>query len=313
MIFAIYRKAFAVLREKPWRLWGISLLAVFLRLLADAGFAGILAVGFGVTLLLNASMARIYLRGCHGEAVECAQLFEGFRKENIARVTGGMAWRWLWLALWVAVPAAFAVVAAVWRGFQTWVYWSHSGYYSHGVAPNLLLVLCLVACAAGVVMAVIKRYAYALTPYILMTRPEVNATQAIKISEKETVGYRGKMFLADLLAYMGAGVLVLLFALISQIPVIGFVGMILIIATVVLLPLFLGLIHAAFYDEIQKCAADPAYRAQYFPVPPVGPAGPAAVQEDSGAPQAPANFCPNCGTKLSGNSAFCPNCGTKVN
>ena len=38
-------------------------------------------------------------------------------------------------------------------------------------------------------------------PYILMTRPDVKATEAIQVSARETKGYRGKMFLADLLIY----------------------------------------------------------------------------------------------------------------
>lgn len=273
MISVIYKKAFNVLKQKPLKLWGISLLSMFLAYVAGIGFVGILAIGFVVELLLNASMACIYLRGLHGEEVECAQLFEGFKKENIARVAGGMAWQSLWVTLWSLIPVC------------------------------------------GFVFAMIKSYTYAFTPYIVMTRPEVNATQAIKVSEKETMGYRGKMFGADILAIGILAATVLILSLLGAIPFIGvlfrIVNFLVIVAAIVFLPLFLGLVHAAFYEEIQKCNADPAYRSQYFPVMPVAPAAPAAQQAPA-APEGPVIFCPNCGTKVSAGSAFCPTCGTKL-
>ena len=65
---------------------------------------------------------------------------------------------------------------------------------------------------AGLVLGPVKLYTYRLTPYILMTRPDVKATEAIQVSARETKGYRGKMFLADLLIY-GSWALVLLLLL----------------------------------------------------------------------------------------------------
>ena len=47
---------------------------------------------------------------------------------------------------------------------------------------------------AGLVLGPVKLYTYRLTPYILMTRPDVKATEAIQVSARETKGYRGKMF-----------------------------------------------------------------------------------------------------------------------
>lgn len=52
MVSSIYKKTFSVLMKRPFRLWGISLLAEFLCLVAYAGFIGVLrcasAVGFHV-------------------------------------------------------------------------------------------------------------------------------------------------------------------------------------------------------------------------------------------------------------------------
>ena len=269
MIKVIYQRAFEVLKKKPLRLWGISLLSVVLAYLAQIGFAGILAIGIAATWLLDAAMANVYLKGLHGEDVECADLFSTFKKDSIARVTGGMGWKALWTFLWGLIPVC------------------------------------------GFVFAIIKKYTYAFTPYILLHRPEVNATQAIKVSEKETEGYRGKMFLADFLAVLCFGLILLILVQLGRIHYVGFlfqfVCFVVLVAGLALLPLFLGLVRAAFYEEIQHCNADPAYRARYFPV---APAAPTAAPTE---PQGPTAFCPNCGSKIPEGTAFCPNCGTKLN
>ena len=44
MVSSIYKKTFSVLMKRPFRLWGISLLAEFLCLVAYAGFIGVPAV-----------------------------------------------------------------------------------------------------------------------------------------------------------------------------------------------------------------------------------------------------------------------------
>ena len=48
MVSSIYKKTFSVLMKRPFRLWGISLLAEFLCLVAYAGFLCASAVGFHV-------------------------------------------------------------------------------------------------------------------------------------------------------------------------------------------------------------------------------------------------------------------------
>ena len=46
MVSSIYKKTFSVLMKRPFRLWGISLLAEFLCLVAYAGFIGVPAAAF---------------------------------------------------------------------------------------------------------------------------------------------------------------------------------------------------------------------------------------------------------------------------
>ena len=61
MVTSIYKKAFAVLRQKPVTLWGISLLCGLLELLAFIGFGAVPVGAFIVAWALEAGMAMIYL------------------------------------------------------------------------------------------------------------------------------------------------------------------------------------------------------------------------------------------------------------
>lgn len=143
---------------------------------------------------------------------------------------------------------------------------------------------------AGLVLGPVKLYTYRLTPYILMTRPDVKATEAIQVSARETKGYRGKVFLADLLIY-GSWALVLLLLLgLAQIRFLHVPFYVLLALAAVLgaalTPLVAGLAQAGFYDEIQHCLADPAYSARYAPPAPPAYIPPAAVSSPK-AQQAP--------------------------
>ena len=53
MVKDLYQKSFSVLMKRPFRLWGLSLLAGVLLLAAQAGFIGVPAVAFCAALLLG--------------------------------------------------------------------------------------------------------------------------------------------------------------------------------------------------------------------------------------------------------------------
>ena len=303
MISTLYQKTFSVLMKRPLRLWGITLLSSVLLVVVHIGFIGIPAVGFCALLLLEASMSMIYLNSYRtGLEPKTAYLFAAFRKDRIWRVLGGMAWMYLWIFLWSLIPIV------------------------------------------GIVFGVIRAYEYAFVPYILMTRDDVRPTEAIKVSKAETMGYKGKLFGADLLLEGAYFVVILLLSLLSMIPYVGIVFTILrIVLTVafgVLAPLFLGILHAAFYVEIQnRRAAAPQPSAPAQPVPPVIPA-PASEPETQPAPQGepvvtaqepevpvqpepeqeapeqpqPAEpRCPHCGAAVKTPGAvFCTSCGRRL-
>ena len=150
----------------------------------------------------------------------------------------------------------------------------------------------------GIVFAVIRAYEYRFTPYILMTRDDVRATDAIKLSKQETMGYKGKMFWADMLIvllYLAAALVLLILSLIPFIGVLfRVVNTLLSIAFSLFAPLFLGIVQAAFYVETKSAPAAPAQPtpptipAPVAPVAPTAPAAPEAPVTEAPAEEAPA-------------------------
>ena len=239
MIMAIYRKAFGVLMRKPLKLWGISLLYLFLSCVGVAlcGIA-IPIFGIAVALLLETSMTIIFLRGYRGEDVRAVNLFDCFRDwATIKRVLCGMGWMLLWIFLWSLIPIV------------------------------------------GIIFALIRTYEYRLTPYILVMEPDVKPSEAIKLSKQRTMGWKGKMFGADILIVVFFYVAFLILLLLARIPYAGIVFAILLVLFVILFcllaPLFIGLVQAAFYEEIRTWGSYPG-RAAYAPVKPAPAPGPYA-------------------------------------
>jgi len=110
------------------------------------------------------------------------------------------------------------------------------------------------------VMNVIKYYSYSFVPYILLTDKEISATEALRKSMRMTDGYKGKMFGADILIVAGVVVVLGILAGLAQIRYIGFLfGLALFLvylAVVLFLPLFIGLVHTAFFEEISAVHED---------------------------------------------------------
>lgn len=297
MIKTIFTRAFHVLMKKPLKLWGISLLSVVLSgvLTALCGVA-IPVLGLAVSVLMSTAMTMIYLSGYRGEDVQVVQLFSCFKDWQTAkRVILGMAWMYLWIFLWSLIPVV------------------------------------------GFVFAIIRSYQYRLTPYILVTEPEVSITDAIKESAKRTEGYKLKMWLAEVLTYVAIFVAALILGLLTAIPYVGIlfgiVTFVFSIAVAALSPLFLGLVQAAFYEEITNptIPAAPVVKpvpvvpvTPVAPVAPVVPAAPVAPVEPAApaapvvpvapvAPAAPAAaFCPKCGAPHAPTAKFCGKCGQSL-
>ena len=100
---------------------------------------------------------------------------------------------------------------------------------------------------------VVKAYSYIFTPYILLTRPDISAMDALKLSMRQTEGYKLRMFGANILMGLILILLIVVFALMMFVPVLGWiVGGLGIIVSLILYPLFSGLVMAGFYQEAQS-------------------------------------------------------------
>lgn len=213
-VFDFYRKALAVLAKKPVRLWGLSLLYVFIAAIISGLGSLVPIISLPIVLLLSLGFTGVLLDGYHGLNVRSEQLFQGFKKDRVVRNGAGMCWMELWTLIWSLVP----------------------------------------------VMNIIKAYSYSFTPYILLTDSEITPTEALRKSMRMTDGYKGKMFWADILIGLIIGVAVIVLALLTRIPYIGFIfGIALFVgylAVCLFLPIFSGLLRTAFFEEISAVHKD---------------------------------------------------------
>ncbi len=165
-----------------------------------------------VILTLTAGMYMIYLDGYHKKEVYSDQLFAGFK--NFPHVAGGMCWKGLWIFIWALIPIV------------------------------------------GIVFAIVKTFSYAFVPFVLIEKPNISATEALRYSMKKTKGYKGKMFIAWILPIAAVAVISTVLALLAMIPYVGIIfsgiGFLFTIAYSVLMPLFLGLVSAGFYDMAEN-------------------------------------------------------------
>lgn len=118
MIFKILGRALKVVAKKPFRLWGISLLAELLICVAAFAFSGVPGIAIGIALLIGVGNTMVFLHGYRGEQVETVQLFDAFRgKDTLKRSLFGMLWKELWVFLWSLIPFAGAVFKII-RTYQ---------------------------------------------------------------------------------------------------------------------------------------------------------------------------------------------------
>lgn len=114
MVFKMYKKAFAVLLKKPFRLWGISLLEGLLTFLAGVLFGLVPGIQLAIGILLSTSMTMIYLHGIEGDRIETFQLFDCFKDwKTIKHVLCGMGWMKLWIIIWALIPFAGPIIAVI--------------------------------------------------------------------------------------------------------------------------------------------------------------------------------------------------------
>lgn len=104
------------------------------------------------------------------------------------------------------------------------------------------------------IAGIVKFYAYSFVPYILMTKPEVSATEALRLSMKMTDGHKTQLFLADLCFALALLVVWFVLGLFAAIPYIGVlfgIALFLVALAVMLFGgVFMGLVKAWFFTKL---------------------------------------------------------------
>ena len=118
------------------------------------------------------------------------------------------------------------------------------------------------------IYGIVKAYSYRFVPYIIMSRPEISAFDALKISMKMTNGKKLQMWLADVVFVAAPGVVCFVLGLLSIIPVLGtlfsLASALFILALILFGTIFAGLYQASFFnaEEIDQYIEAPAAEAE---------------------------------------------------
>lgn len=277
MFFRAYKEAFKVIAKKPLRLWGLSLLSTLVCVLGIAlSFPVLVIVGISFAAVVAAGMSKVYLDALDGREVNSDQLFAGFRR--FWTVLGGLAWEALWEMIWVfAVGGGIIVVGGA-------IFLIFYGFKIPMIVCEVIVgVVIFPLYVAGIFLVTNRKYAYRFVPYILMTRDNVSATEALRLSVRLTNGKKLQMFLADIILSAALPTAIMIFFLPTLIPYVGGIFAVLFIAVVIvvslLLPIFTGLYSAAFYrmpevggpDKFSEIAGKLGDAVKKAPVPGAAP------------------------------------------
>ena len=130
-IIEVYKQVFSILRRKPLKLWGASMLgSLFLGIVPILAVLPIVSIP--ITLVLTFGLTGVYIIGSRCEEPEVEQLFCGFKNfRNVAKVMG---WKLLWVFLWVLIPVA-GIVLAIMKEYS-YKFVPHILYESSELSPD---------------------------------------------------------------------------------------------------------------------------------------------------------------------------------
>lgn len=256
--------------------------------LSTSGIASF--IGMCVGFLTTVGTARVFLVGLEGKEPTSDDFLCGF--SNIKKTVGAMLWQMIWSLIWVMLAVAglvFMIVlfAAIGGSVSSSILRVANSWGAFNAAGNAATVLTIIGVVLGVivyipllVIAVIKGYSYSFVPYILATKPDITAGQALKLSKEISNGKKLHMWLADLIFGAAIAVTALILAGLCWIPFANIIFVIVAVAFAVAIllfaPVFTGLYRAEFF------------RLKPMPKAPKAPKVPnfnGAPQQGYGAPQ----------------------------
>lgn len=115
-IKSVYKKAGIIISRRPWKFWGVVLLSNLIITMGYVLAGGVPILGIVLEVLVEAALAKIFVRGLFNESPVVEDIFAAFKNWDTAiHVLGGMLWRDLWIFLWALIPfvgPVFAVIRA---------------------------------------------------------------------------------------------------------------------------------------------------------------------------------------------------------
>ncbi len=112
MFKLVYGRALAILKQKPMRLWGLSLLGTLL--VALAWILGVLPIiSIPLVAALSFGMICVYIAGYKGEEFSTEQLFTAFMDGRFKNIVFGILWMELWVFLWSLIPIVGVVFGII--------------------------------------------------------------------------------------------------------------------------------------------------------------------------------------------------------
>ncbi|MBR3995500.1 MAG: hypothetical protein IKI97_09510 [Clostridia bacterium] len=258
MFMYAFKSAFGVIKKKPFMLWGLSLLSGIVTAIATILTTGLPFLGIAFGYVITVGMSRVYLDGLDGKKVNSDQLFSGFGK-GVFRIAGGMAWQKIWSVIWTLAGMGIALLVFLVLTLIGGVF----GDMGAAIFGVIGLIFAIISAIPISIYVISKNYSYSFVPYILSTRPDVTATQALRLSMELTRGKKLQMWLADFFYAIITGLISLILGLFCMIPFIGSLFMIVTIFYFIILfvfgPLFRGLYKAEFY----RLKIDPPAKPRY--------------------------------------------------
>ena len=264
MIKTIYGRVFSVLVKKPFRLWGITLLGIFLTSLGSVLSGAVPLIAVAISLLMGLGINRVYLLGYRGEDIRVENLFDGFR-QDFGKKLAGSAWAELFKLLWGLIPIVgfiFAIIRS----------------YEYAFVPYILM----------------ERPEVKALDARKVSREETKGWKGLMFGADILTAVLVAVAFLILIGLSAIPVIGILFRLVTFIYV---------LCCIAFLPLLYGLLHAAFYEEITTGRMEAERAAQETPKYNVGSgagsASPMVYCPGCGNPvKADSRFCPNCGRAL---------------
>lgn len=181
-----YRQAFEVLKAIPGPLIGIMLVSQMITGAVATVFAIIPFLSVPVALMMTAGVSGVCLKATRGEAFGFEDVFSSFRSwETIKRVGGGMLQ--MFLRSWAGVLILIVILP----------------YTVYHIVPNIppTYQIALTAFISlwffiSFVILTVKLHTYAFVPFILISRPDIPAGEALSMSKRMTNGLKSRLFSA---------------------------------------------------------------------------------------------------------------------